>query len=85
LGDAGGISSKITKNFNMTDRVYLEAHIQDANESSTKFVIIGKNNNKIELPFDKSKIFSNSRVQRVVRWKNKVKQLEKKISNIQSL
>ena len=109
LGDAGGISRKITKNFikicpdleigdvlimhsslwhesgknfNKTDRVYLETHIQDANEPTTKFVIIGKNKNKIELPFDKSKIFSNSRVQRVVHWKNKVKQLEKKILNM---
>jgi len=69
------------KNFNMKDRIYLEIHIQDANEPSTKFIITGKNKKKIKIPFDKSKIFSNSRTQRIVRFKNKIKQLEKKISN----
>ena len=69
------------KNFNMKDRIYLEIHIQDANEPSTKFIIIGKNKKKIKIPFDKSKIFSNSRTQRIVRFKNKIKQLEKKLTN----
>ncbi|MBD1152584.1 phytanoyl-CoA dioxygenase family protein [Pelagibacterales bacterium SAG-MED22] len=80
------------KNFNMKDRVYLEIHIQDANEPSTKFVIIGKNKNKNKFPFDtgstgrsiNSNIFSNSRVQRVIYWKNKAKKLQK-IINIQNL
>ena len=69
------------KNFNMKDRIYLEIHIQDANEPSTKFIIIGKNKKKIKIPFDKSKIFSNSRTQRIVRFKKKIKQLEKKLTN----
>ena len=69
------------KNFNMKDRIYLEIHIQDANEPSTKFIITGKNKKITKIPFDKSKIFSNSRTQRIVHFKNKIKQLEKKISN----
>ncbi len=63
------------KNYKKIDRIYLEVHIQDADEPSTKFVITGKRNNTIKIPFDKNKLFSNSRVQRIVKLKNKIKKI----------
>ena len=65
------------KNYEKIDRIYLEVHIQDANEPSTIFVISGKKNNKIDIPFDKNKIFSNSRSQRITRLKKIIKKADK--------
>lgn len=64
------------ENFEKKDRIYLEVHIQNANDPSTKFMIVGKRKNTVGIPFDKNKIFSNSRVQRIVALKNKLKKIE---------
>ena len=66
------------ENFAKTDRIYFEVHIQDINEPSTNFKIIGKAKEKIKIPFRKDEIFSNSRVQRIINLNNKIKKLEKK-------
>ena len=67
------------KNFEKKDRIYLEVHIQDINEPSTKYLICGKKSNLMKIPFDKNKVFSNSRSQRIVKLKNKIKKIEKKL------
>lgn len=64
-------------NYSKIDRIYLEVHIQDANEPSTRFLILGNKKNKIEIPFDKDKIFSNSRTQRIIRLKKKIEKTDK--------
>ena len=64
------------KNINKTDRIYLEIHIQELDEPSTKFKISGRIKKGLNIPFDKSKIFSNSRIQRIIKLKNKIKKLE---------
>lgn len=69
------------ENFEKKDRIYLEVHIQDANDLSTKFLISGKRNNLPTIPFDKSKIFSNSRTQRIIMLKKEVNKIKKKIVN----
>lgn len=66
------------QNFEKSDRIYLEVHIQDINEPSTKYSILGKKNNHIKIPFDPAKIFSNSRAQRIVLLKDKIKKIERK-------
>jgi hypothetical protein len=67
------------QNFEKVDRIYLEVHIQDINELSTKYNILGKKNNNIKIPFDPTKIFSNSRTQRIVSLNDKIKKIEKKL------
>jgi hypothetical protein len=67
------------KNFKKKERIYLEIHIQDSAEPFTKFTIIGKKKSSIGIEFNKNKIFSNSRTQRIIRLKNKLKKIEKKL------
>ena len=69
------------ENFEKKDRIYLEVHIQDANDPSTKFMIAGKRKKKTGIPFDKNKIFSNSRTQRIISLNNKLKKIETKLEN----
>jgi hypothetical protein len=67
------------QNFEKVDRIYLELHIQDINELSTKYNILGKKINRFKIPFEPAKIFSNSRTQRIVLLKNKIKKIERKL------
>ena len=60
-------------NFSKKDRIYLEIHIQDANDPNTIFTLIGKKKNNFSIPFDKNKIFSNSRTQRIIKLKKMLK------------
>lgn len=66
------------KNFSKMNRIYLEVHIQNLEEPSTKYKIIGKRKKNMTIPFKKEKIFSNSRVQRIIKLKNEVDRLEKR-------
>jgi hypothetical protein len=69
------------ENFEKKDRIYLEVHIQDANDPSTKFMITGQRKKTTGIPFDINKIFSNSRTQRIISLKNKLKKIETKLGN----
>ena len=68
-------------NFLKSDRIYFEVHIQNSYEPSTKFIICGKKLKLQKNLFDKNKIFSNSRIQRIVSLKNQIKQIKKSISS----
>tara|TARA_Y100000768_G_C23971053_1_gene680573 strand:- start:981 stop:1796 length:816 start_codon:yes stop_codon:yes gene_type:complete len=68
------------KNLIKTDRIYLEIHIQNIDEPTTKYKILGKKNSKLKPLFTKNKIFSNSRVSRIISYKKKIRSLEKKLS-----
>ena len=70
------------KNLIKTDRIYLEIHIQNIDEPTTKYKILGKKNSKLKPLFNKNKIFSNSRVSRIISFKKKIRLLEKKIIKI---
>lgn len=69
------------KNKNKLDRIYFEIHIQDANEPTTRYMIIGKNKKNIMIKFDRNKIFSNSRKQRIAKYKKQLLSLKKQIQN----
>ena len=66
------------KNYSKMNRIYLEIHIQNLEEPSTKYKITGKRKKNMNIPFEKEKIFSNSRVQRIIKLKNKIDRLEKR-------
>lgn len=67
------------KNFSKKNRIYLEVHIQNSNDPSTKFVILGKKKS-LAIPFDKKRIFSNSRTQRIKILKKELKKLKQKLA-----
>jgi hypothetical protein len=52
-------------NTDLTDRVYLEVHIQDANDPSTKNVICGERTSEWSNLLTVDAIFVNSRTQRL--------------------
>lgn len=68
------------ENFTKNNRIYLEIHIQNIDEPTTKYNILGIKNKTIEPFFEKNNIFSNSRVDRIVNFKKKINLLEKKLS-----
>lgn len=49
----------------LTDRVYLEVHIQDINEPTTKIEVCGKRHSQWKIPLGPDEIFNNSRTQRI--------------------
>ncbi len=52
-------------NINLTDRVYLEVHIQDANDPTTKNIICGERTSEWSNLLSAEEIFINSRTQRL--------------------
>lgn len=72
---------KSNKNFTKKNRIYFEIHIQNINDPNTKYNIIGTRKKKeiIQLPNTK-KIFSNSRITRIINFKKKILSLEKKLN-----
>ena len=67
------------KNFIKSNRIYFEIHIQNIDEPSTKYPIIGRRNETLKTFFKKDEIFSNSRVSRIIKFKKKIRLLEKKL------
>lgn len=67
------------ENFIKNNRIYLEIHIQNIDEPTTKYNILGIKNKTIEPFFKKNNIFSNSRVSRIINFKKKISLLEKKL------
>ena len=70
------------ENILKSDRIYLEIHIQNIDEPTTKYSILGTRNKLIKPLFQRSKIFSNSRVSRIINFKKKIRLLEKKLSQL---
>ncbi len=70
------------ENILKSDRIYLEIHIQNIDEPTTKYSILGTRNKIIKPLFERSKIFSNSRVSRIINFKKKIRLLEKKLSQL---
>ena len=68
------------KNFTKSNRIYLEIHIQNIDEPTTKYNILGSRNKILKPLFQKNNIFSNSRVSRIISFKKKIRSLEKKLS-----
>jgi mRNA-degrading endonuclease RelE of RelBE toxin-antitoxin system len=68
------------KNFTKSNRIYLEIHIQNIDEPTTKYNILGSRNKILKPLFQKNNIFSNSRVSRIISFKKKIRLLEKKLS-----
>ena len=66
-------------NFTKKNRIYFEIHIQNINDPSTKYNIIGKRKKILKQLPHTSKIFSNSRVTRIINFKKKILLLEKKL------
>jgi hypothetical protein len=56
---------KSGENHARTPRVYLEVHVQDANDTTTKRVISGQRTSKWSNPMDWEDLFVNSRTQRL--------------------
>ncbi len=70
------------KNFMKSDRIYLEIHIQNIDEPTTKYDILGVRDKILKPLFQRSNIFSNSRVSRIINYKKKIRLLEKKLSKL---
>ena len=66
-------------NYLKSDRIYLEIHIQNIDDPTTRYNILGKKNKILRPLFKKDNIFSNSRVSRIVHFKRKIRLLEKKL------
>jgi hypothetical protein len=64
------------ENGELTDRVYLEVHIQDINEPTTKFVICGQRQTEWLLHLTEHELFVNSRTQRIKRLYEEVDRLK---------
>lgn len=71
---------KSNKNFIKKNRIYFEIHIQNINEPNTKYNIIGKRKKNITKLPNTDKIFSNSRISRIINFKKKIISLENKIN-----
>jgi hypothetical protein len=67
------------KNFIKSNRIYLEIHIQNIDEPTTKYNISGTRNKILKPLSQKNNIFSNSRVSRIINFKKKIRLLEKKL------
>ena len=65
-------------NTDLTDRVYLEVHIQDANEPTTKNIICGERNSEWLNLLTSDEIFVNSRTQRLKSLHQQVNELTEK-------
>ena len=70
------------KNFMKSDRIYLEIHIQNIDEPTTKYNVLGTRKKILKPLFLRNNIFSNSRVSRIINFKKKIRLLEKKLSKI---
>ena len=68
-------------NLAKSDRIYFEIHIQKSSEPSTKFIICGKKRKLQSIFFDKNKIFSNSRIQRIISLKKKIKAIKHRFNS----
>lgn len=67
------------ENLNKTNRIYFEIHIQNIDEPTTKYNILGTRNKILKPLFQKNNIFSNSRVSRIISFKKKIRKLERKL------
>ena len=70
------------KNFIKSNRIYFEIHIQNINDPTTKYNILGRRKKIFKPQFDFKNIFSNSRVTRIINFKKKIRSLEKKIDKL---
>ncbi len=68
------------KNFIKKNRIYFEIHIQNINDPNTKYNIIGKRKKILKHLPNTNKIFSNSRISRIVNFKKKIHLLERRIN-----
>ena len=55
-----------------TDRIYLEIHIQNSEEPTTRYNILGKRKKILNLNLNYKKIFSNSRKQRIKNFQKQI-------------
>lgn len=69
------------KNKNLTNRVYLEVHIQNADEPTSEIIIAGRKKNEWKFFGDKKNLFSNSRASRIENLNKKIDKLKKIINN----
>ena len=66
--------SNINKKKN--DRIYFEVHIQNAEEPTTRYNIIGKKNKSLNIKLNFKEIFSNSRKQRIANFQKQILNLK---------
>ena len=67
-----------SKNLTKRNRIYLEIHIQEIDEPTTKYNILGISHKKLRPLSQKNNIFSNSRVNRIIQFKKKNSKTRKK-------
>jgi mRNA-degrading endonuclease RelE of RelBE toxin-antitoxin system len=70
------------RNFIKSNRIYLEIHIQNLDEPTTKYNILGTKKRTLKPLFKKDNIFSNSRVGRIISFKKKIHLLERKLDKL---
>jgi ectoine hydroxylase-related dioxygenase (phytanoyl-CoA dioxygenase family) len=64
------------ENKTLSDRVYLEAHIQDSNDPTTKIEICGQRNSEWVMHLTQDQLFHSSRAQRIKRLQQEIENLK---------